>query len=250
MSRRRGTAGLWNSSDGIAAILFLDADDWLAPDALSRLAAALDASPQATAAVGPFTVAPLRIVRRPPSGDLLQRLLVRNLFANGGHLLLRSEAVRRAGGFVPGIAYGEDWEFWIRIALQGPFAATPGRAPVLFVRQHPGGACHRLGLRPRRLRALHGCDLRQSGLAFTFRPRPLAAIRRHTEAENHWIIGRELIRHGRAGEGRVWLRRSVRAHPTARRVALLAGAGLLPLLPIALRGQFRPYRLSERTALR
>ena len=198
--------------------------------------------------MGAYTVATSRIVRRPPSGDLLQRLLVRNLFANGGHLLLRSEAVRRAGGFVPGIAYGEDWEFWIRIALQGPFAATSGRAPVLFVRQHPGGACHRLAVRPLRIRALHGCDIRQSGLARTLRPRRLAAIRRHTEAENHWIIGRELIRHGRSGEGKVWLRRSVRAHPTVRRVALLAGAGLLPLLPIALRGQFRPYRLSERGA--
>jgi hypothetical protein len=31
---------------------------------------------------------------------------------------------------------------------------------------------------------------------------------------------------------------------------LLVGAGLLPLLPIALRGEFRPYRLPEQAALR
>ena len=173
-ARNRGTVEL---TDGSAAILFLDADDWLAPDALSRLAAALEHRHRPPRG-GPCS-RDIEIVRRPSSGDLLQRLLVRNLFANGGHLLLRSDAVRRAGGFVPGIAYGEDWEFWIRIALQGPFAATPGRAPVLFVRQHPGGACHRLGLRPRRLRALHGCDLRQSGVAFTFRPRPAC---RHSPA--------------------------------------------------------------------
>ena len=175
---------------------------------------------------------------------------MRNLFANGGHLLLRSDAVRRAGGFVPGIAYGEDWEFWIRIALQGPFAATPGRAPVLFVRQHPGGACHRLAFDPAAFGPCMAAIFGNPALLARFGPRRLAAIRRHTEAENHWIIGRELIRHGRAGEGKVWLRRSVRAHPTVKRVALLAGAGLLPLLPIALRGQFRPYRLSEQMALR
>jgi hypothetical protein len=36
---------------------------------------------------------------------------VRNLFSNGGHLLLRRAAVQAAGEFLPGLAYGEDWEF-------------------------------------------------------------------------------------------------------------------------------------------
>jgi glycosyltransferase involved in cell wall biosynthesis len=246
-ARNRGIGELLDRS---AAILFLDADDWLAPDALSRLAATLDASRGAIAAVGPFAVAPSRIVRRPPSGDLLQRLLVRNLFANGGHLLLRSEALRMAGGFVTGIAYGEDWEFWIRIALQGRFTASPGRAPVLFVRQHPGSACHRLAFDPAAYAPCMDAIFGNPALLARFGRERLAAIRQRTEAENDWITGRELIRHGRAGEGRAWLRRSVRVHPTARRVVLLAVAELLPLLPIALRGQFRPYRLLEQTALR
>ena len=232
------------------AVLFLDADDWLAPDALSRLAAALDASPDSVAASGAYAFVDTGVVRSPPSGDILRRLLVRNLFANGGHLLLRGEAVRSAGGFVPGIAYGEDWEFWIRIALQGPFAATRGRAPVLFVRQHPGSACHRLAFDPAAYAPCMDAIFGNPALLARFGPARLAALRRQAEAENHWIIGRELIRHGRAGEGRVWLRRSVRDYPTAWRVALLVGAGLLPLLPIALRGQFRPYRLPEQTALR
>ena len=33
-----------------------------------------------------------------------------------------------AGDFLPDLAYGEDWEFWIRIALQGPVAATSWRS--------------------------------------------------------------------------------------------------------------------------
>ena len=89
-----------------------------------------------------------------------------------------------------------------------------------------------------------------TALLSRFGPVPLATLRRQAEAENRWIIGRELIRNGRPGEGRAWLRRSVRDYPTAWRVALLFGAGLLPLLPIALRGEFRPYRLPEPTALR
>ena len=48
-ARNRGIGELLDRS---AAILFLDADDWLAPDALSRLAATLDASRGAIAAVG------------------------------------------------------------------------------------------------------------------------------------------------------------------------------------------------------
>src|SRR3954468_23998876 len=118
------------------AILFLDADDWLAPDALSRLLAALASAPEAVGAYGGYAVmaedaglgdAPLRRKAGPfPSGDLLETLLVENLFANGGHLLLRREAVRQAGPFLPQLRYGEDWEYWIRLSLLGPWAVAEG----------------------------------------------------------------------------------------------------------------------------
>jgi glycosyltransferase involved in cell wall biosynthesis len=223
------------------AALFLDADDWLAPDALARLAAALDASPNAVAASGAYAFVDTGVVRAPPSGDILERLLVRNLFANGGHLLLRSEAVRRAGGFVPGIAYGEDWEFWIRIALQGPFAVAQGRAPVLFVRQHPGGAYHRLASDSAAFAPCMDAIFGNSTLLARFGPIRLAAIRRHAEAENAWIVGRELIRHGRKAAGVEWLRRSVPAHPSVKRAGLFAAAHVGGLLPPGLRGPFQPY---------
>ena len=232
---REGVGGRGN------ATLFLDADDWLAPDALARLAAALDASPDAVAASGAYAFVDTRVVRTPPSGDILQRLLVRNLFANGGHLLLRSAAVHAAGGFTPGIAYGEDWEFWIRIALQGPFAVVRGRAPVLFVRQHPNGAYHRLAANPAAFVPCMDAIFTNAALVARFGQKRLNTIRRRTEAENHWIIGRELIRHGNDSGGRAWLRRSVRANATAKRLALLAAAHVLPLLPISLRGPFRSY---------
>ena len=229
------------------AVLYLDADDLLAPDALSRLVAALDTSPEAVAAIGPYAFVDTDTVRRPPSGNILRRLLVGNLFANGGHLLVRSEAIRSVGGFLLGMAYGEDWEFWIRIALRGPFVAAPGRAPVLFVRQQVGGAYHRLAADPAAFTPCMDAIFSNPALLAQFGPRRVAALRRRTEAENDWIIGRELIRHGRGHEGLVRLRRSVRAAFSVKRAALFAAAHALPVLPPTWRGPFRPYARAGET---
>ncbi len=218
---------------GRSGVLFLDADDQLAPNALSRLTAALDRSPASIAAVGAYTI-PHTHSRRPPSGDLLPSLLVRNLFANGGHILIRTKALWATGSFRTDIAYGEDWEFWIRLALQGPFAATCEPGPVLYIRQHDTGAYRRLAMDPDSFAPCMDAIFGNAALIARFGARRLAAIRRRTEAENVWIIGRELIRHGRASEGRMWLRRSLRAAPSVKRVALFA-ASLLPI------GPFVPY---------
>jgi hypothetical protein len=161
----------------------------------------------------------------PPSTS---RLLVGNLFANGGHLLLRRADVRATGGFRPGLAYGEDWEFWTRLALRGRFAATPGR-PVLFVRRHPESAYQRLAAAPHAFVPCTEAIFANPDLPARFGPRRLAAIRRRTEAENQWIM-----------------RCSVRAHATPRRLALLAAAHALPLLPATWRGPFRAYSKSAR----
>ena len=230
------------------ATLFLDADDYLAPDALSRLADALDAAPTAIAASGAYTFVGTSTVHTPPFGDILQRLLVRNLFANGGHLLVRTETIRAAGGFLPALAYGEDWEFWIRIALQGRFAAAPGRAPVVFIRQHSGSAYHRLATDPAAFAPCMDAIFANPALLARFGARRLAAIRRRTDAENHWVIGRELVRHGHKLGGLVRLHQSVRAHPSVKRACLLAIAHMLPLVPSAWRGPFCPYQFTSQAA--
>ena len=84
----------------VDAVLFLDADDWLAPDALARMAAALAASPADTVAVAaPHAVVAedghvLRVRSVPfRPGDIRRRLMVGNLFVNGGHCLVRASAV-------------------------------------------------------------------------------------------------------------------------------------------------------------
>ncbi|MGA9867250.1 MAG: glycosyltransferase family A protein [Acetobacteraceae bacterium] len=211
------------------ALLFLDADDWLAPDALARFAFALRAASAAVAVCGParFVAEHARPgaragrVLRCQRGDLLSRLLVRNLFANGGHVLVRAEAVREVGGFRSDLAYGEDWEFFTRIATQGKFARVRGRDPVLFVRRRPNGVYQRKATDPASFAPCMEAIFASKALLARFGASRLAAIRTRTEAENAWVIGRALLAHGRP-EGRAWLRRSLAAKPSLGRLVATA----------------------------
>lgn len=131
-------------------VLFLDADDLIRPDALGRFAEALAAAPEAVAALG--GVARIAEDGRPLPGrdnrelaagpDPLALLLRKNFIVNGGALAIRREAAVEAGGYDPGLAYGEDWEFWCRLLELGPLATLSG-APVLDYRQIATGANYR-----------------------------------------------------------------------------------------------------------
>ena len=244
-ARNRGLAALDGAAD---AVLFLDGDDVLAPDALERLATALEGKPGAVAAYGAYAYASedgTRITGTRsgpfPTGDILERLLERNLFANGGHLLIRKAVVASAGGFRPGIAYGEDWEYWIRIALSGPFAVVSGPAPLLLVRQRAGGAYLRMASDPDFFAPCMAAIFGNPAVGERFGTARLLRIRRQTEAENDWIVGREHIRHGRKAKGLGFLRRSFAAKPSFKRFGLLAVGHLLTVLPTRLRGPFRRY---------
>ncbi len=255
------------------AVLFLDADDVLAPDALARLTRVLARRPRAIASAGRFRFFPdqpggdrfariradgdgifariradagagfarIRALLSTPRGDLLPSVLERNPFANGGHVLVRREAAERAGGFRPALAYGEDWVFWTRVAQLGRFAAAGRGGPMLAVRQRAGSAYQRMATDPAAFRPCMEAIFADPGLAARFGVTRLVRFRRRAEMENAWIVGRELVRHGRVAEGRRWLRRSVAAKPSLRRAVLLAAAHALPLLPRAVRGPFRPY---------
>lgn len=235
-----------------AALVFLDADDWLAPDALARLVAALQAAPEAVAAYGAYATvpeeaqpgaAPLQVKRGPfPAGDVTEALLRQNWLANGGHLLVRRDAVQMAGPFRADIRYGEDWEYWIRLSLLGGFATVPGDDPLLFVRQRRGSAYHRMAHDPAAFLPAMEAIFGNPALAAKLGPVRVAALRRRAEAENDWIIGRELIRHGQARRGLPHLRRSLAAAPSAKRALMLAAAHALPLLPPRLHGPFAAYR--------
>ena len=213
------------------ALLFLDADDWLAPDALERMAAALTAHPDAAAVWGRFAMMgaadgagdpPRRVVRpRLPAGDVLVRLLIGNCFANGGHVLIRRGAALWAGRFNTRLTFGEDWDYFVRLALTGPLMPMPGRAPVLFVRGRADGAYRSrvadLAAYGPAARAIFGNPDLQARLP----PHRLAALDRAGRAEKAWIAGRALLDGGSRPEGLRLLRQSVWRRPTARRIGLL-----------------------------
>jgi glycosyltransferase involved in cell wall biosynthesis len=213
------------------AVMFLDADDWLAPDALARLAAALMARPDAAAAWGCFAMMsavaepgfrPLRVVRpRLEGSDALAALLVGNCFANGGHVLVRRWAAARAGRFNTRLGFGEDWEYWVRLALVGPLVPVPGAAPLLFVRQRDAGAYRS---RVTDLAAFVPASMAiflNPEVKARFPPDRLRALQRAGQAEQVWIAGRAMLELGRPSDGLRLLRQSVRMHPTPRRLALL-----------------------------
>jgi hypothetical protein len=191
--------------------------------------------------------APLRVKAGPfPEGDILERLVVRNLLVNGGHLLVRRAAFEAVGGFDPRICYGEDWECWIRLALQGGFARVAGDAPLLFVRERAGSAFRRMARDPAAFAPAMAAIWGNPALASRLGPR-FAAVKARAAAENDWVVGKELIRHGAAAEGLARLRASLAAAPGPKRAALLAAAHLLPVLPTRLHGTFRRYPAGSNT---
>jgi glycosyltransferase involved in cell wall biosynthesis len=208
-------------------VLFLDADDWLAPDAISRLLTALSRAPGAVAAAGPvrfFNEARGRARRRhlsPPAGDLLPRILRRNLFANGGHVLIRAEALRAAGRFRPDLSFGEDWEFWVRLAAQGRFAADPADAPVLYVSERDNGAYFRQAADPAAVQRCLDAIFTNPSLQARFGPDGLRAHRRLAEAETAWAAGQVSLALNNPRAARRMLAKSVLIRPSARRCALL-----------------------------
>ena len=121
-------------------VLFLDGDDLLLPDALGRFVDALDRNDRAVAAVGGHSkideigrpIVGEDCSARPPFPGPFPALLERNIIVNGGSIAIRTETARAVGGFDPELRIGEDWEFWVRLALQGEFVAMGQEATLLY----------------------------------------------------------------------------------------------------------------------
>ncbi len=134
---------------GIAAahapyIFFLDADDILLPDALGRMVAVLDIMPQRVACFAHHiridedgTELSSRtdlLWKMFPADDTLRHLITKNFIVCGA-ICIRTAAARLVRGFNPALTWGEDWEFWCRLAMLGDFAAMRNEV-VLKYRQH------------------------------------------------------------------------------------------------------------------
>jgi hypothetical protein len=141
-----GEAAARNS--GIAAarhdwLVFLDADDWIAPAYLERLSAALAADPSLDAIhCGWARVAcdGTQVIEqyRPPTGDLFPTLARRAAFAVHA-CIVRKSLVNSVGRFDTTLKKSPDWDLWQRIARAG---AKFGNAPevLAYYRMTPHSA--------------------------------------------------------------------------------------------------------------
>ena len=147
--KNSGTAGARQSGAGVTnseLILSVDADDILLPDTLARLTDALRANPAAVLAAGPAELwtpgapnpsVPDTEVLWPVEKHFWRSLLSGNCIRTSGCALMRRAALVAAGGWDADrqLLGSEDWDLWLRLAEQGPFARVPGT--VLKYRLHP-----------------------------------------------------------------------------------------------------------------
>ncbi len=140
-ARNLGLARL-NDRPDVDAVMFLDSDDALVPDALARLSDALIANPNAPLAYGRLrlmdangTLGKLWEVED-ADGDMYERLLRRNFICTTGCALVRRSALTQVGNWDADLPYVEDWDLWLRLAEQGPVVRVTNGGPVINYRVH------------------------------------------------------------------------------------------------------------------
>lgn len=123
-------------------IAFLDHDDLWEASKLEKQVCRLDAEPNIglvhtwMALVDDRGKFIGRIMTSDAEGDVWQQLLEKNTIASSS-VMVRRSCFEKVGMFSPAreLYSVEDWEMWIRIASQYPFAVI--REPLLSWRQHP-----------------------------------------------------------------------------------------------------------------
>jgi glycosyltransferase involved in cell wall biosynthesis len=227
-SSARNSGLLLTSGD---LVQLLDADDVLGPRKLEQHVRTLAENPAADLVYGRSRKFRRLISARPPESEdwlpdpgcptpsgsglnVLTPLLVDNIMVIEAPLLRRA-LIHRAGDFDPSLRAMEDWEFWLRCALEGAvFLFDPSEAPATFayVRVHTTNASRntvamlRAELAVRRVVAagLQSADLRRLNQRRS--NEGLARIGRIEGARGNVAVGmRSLIRAGRAERRVRWL---------------------------------------------
>lgn len=115
--------------------LFLDDDDWLAPNHVERLAAVLQANPQLAAAYGGVSCVEATAadtdtfteVRRFDEPHDPTRLMIENYIPINAALFdLRFTRLPGGPRFDPDFDLYEDWDFWLQLLATGPFQHVAG----------------------------------------------------------------------------------------------------------------------------
>ena len=146
--KRSGNPGAVRNA-GIAAargalLAFLDSDDLWAPNKLERQLAALRANRECRWSYTAFLMVdadgtPLSSERTRPwtphGGEIFVQIVRGTASIRLPSVLATTDFVREAGGFDEAIDRSEDYDLWLRLALQSPVCVVD--EPLLRVRRHP-----------------------------------------------------------------------------------------------------------------
>ncbi|CAG1001418.1 O-antigen biosynthesis glycosyltransferase WbnJ [Phycisphaerales bacterium] len=112
----------------------MDADDWCPPERIATQGAAMSARPGLAALGSAFeleetsgpSAGQVTATIRPPTDprESRWRLLLGNPFAHGS-MMLRRDAVLRAGGYDERLPRAQDYDLWLRLAEPGEVCALP-----------------------------------------------------------------------------------------------------------------------------
>lgn len=144
----RGLAGARNrgieESRG-EMLAFLDADDLWHPTKLLRQVEALEADSSLglaytwTALMDAEEVKTGRVFKSDCEGNVWKALILDNFVGCGSVALVRRDCFDSHGGFDQNLgSYVEDWDMWLRLALDYPFAVI--KEPLTYYRQLEGSA--------------------------------------------------------------------------------------------------------------
>ncbi len=149
--------GLRESDPARPFVLFLDDDDWLEPECVKTLHAALVGRPGAPAAYGEAHIVnedgvsiQLPNTTALPDGLTREMLAIENCIRSPGAVLIWKKCLAKVERWDQTIAETSDWDMWFRLSERGSLAHTT--KTVLQYRAH--------GLSMSR----NGCDLRRAGV--------------------------------------------------------------------------------------
>ena len=146
--KRSGNPGAVRNAGIVAAraalLAFLDSDDLWAPNKLERQLAALRANRECRWSYTAFLMVdadgtPLPSERTRPwtphGGEIFVQTVRATASVRLPSVLASTDFVREAGGFDEAIDRSEDYDLWLRLALQSPVCVVD--EPLLRVRRHP-----------------------------------------------------------------------------------------------------------------
>ncbi len=200
----------WGFSRG-ELLGYLSADDALQPHAVSALVECLQARPEAVAAYADYSVinpdSQVVADMQAPEYSYFD-LVVRMICAPGPGALFRRRAFEAAGGWDVSLRQIPDYEFWLRLALQGPFRRVP-KSLALF-RAHEESQS--FGFSDER-KAEEPCNVLAAYLARPGIPAEVARAKGQAMGQAYLLTSRLHVRSGRYVRGLVRFAQAVLRAP-------------------------------------